>query len=107
MARIVAEDGIEIIVATPHIKDILHSKAKLQAHVSNLNTNLEYKNIPVAVLLGGDVFAMINLSCMGGYTINNSRYMLLAFPHNYLPSNSREILFSIALQGISPIITHL
>jgi protein-tyrosine phosphatase len=28
------------------------------------------------------------------------------FPHNYLPSNFKEILFSLALQGLYPIITH-
>ena len=106
MAMIAAEDGIETIVATPHIKDILHSTFKLRALVSQLNIYLELQNIPVKVLLGGDVFALLNPSHFKDYTINNSRYILLEFPHNYLPSNNKDILFSLALNGICPIITH-
>ena len=106
MAMIAAEDGIETIVATPHIKDILHSTVKLRALVTQLNIHLKSQNIPVKVLLGGDVFALINPSCFKDYTINNSRYILIEFPHNYLPSNSKAILFSLAIQGLCPIITH-
>ena len=106
MARIAAEDGIETIVATPHIKDTLHSTVKLGALVSQLNINLKHQNIPVNVLLGADVFALLNPSRLKDYTINNSRYILIEFPHNYLPSNSKEILFALAMQGFCPIITH-
>ena len=55
MARIAAEDGIETIVATPHIKEVLHSTVKLHALVVQLNIHLESQNIPVKVLMGGDV----------------------------------------------------
>ena len=106
MARIAAEDGIKTIVAAPHIKDILHSTVKLQALASQLNLHLEHQNIPVKVLLGGDVSALLNPSSLKNYSINNSRYILTEFPHNYLPSNSREILFSFAMHGFCPIITH-
>ena len=50
--------------------------------------------------------ALLNSSQMKKYVINNSQYILVEFPHNYLPSNSRETLFSMAMQGICPIITH-
>ena len=106
MARIAAEDGIETIVATPHIKDILHSKAQLLELVTQLNIHLELQNIPVNILLGGDVFAFNIDSLIKDYTINNSRYILIEFPHNYLPGNSKEILFSWAMHGLYPIITH-
>ena len=106
MARIAAEDGIQTIVATPHIKDILHSTVKLQALASQLNLHLEYQNIPVKVLQGGDVSALLNPSSLKDYSINKSRYILIEFPHNYLPSNNREILFSLAMHGFCPIITH-
>ena len=106
MAKIAAEDGIETIVATPHIKNVLHSTVKLLELVSQLNIHLESQNIPVKVLLGGDVFALIDPSRLKDYTINNSRYILIEFPYNYMPSNTKEILFSLALQGVWPIITH-
>jgi protein-tyrosine phosphatase len=106
MARIAAEDGIEIIVATPHIKEKLHPTVKLLELVNLLNNHLESKNIPVKILLGGDVFALLLPTNMKKYTINNSRYILIEFPHNYLPSNCKEILFSLAMLGLCPIITH-
>jgi len=49
--------------------------------------------------------ALLNSSQMKKYVINNSQYILVEFPHNYLPSNSRETLFFMAMQGICPIIT--
>jgi protein-tyrosine phosphatase len=106
MARIASEDGIKIIVATPHIRDILHSTAKLRALVDQLNIHLGSQNIPVKVLLGGDVFALLNPTRMKDYSINNSRYVLIEFPHNYMPIKSKEILFCLAMQGVCPIITH-
>lgn len=106
MAGIAAEDGIEIIVATPHIKDTLHSKDKLHELVKQLNIHLERQNIPLKVLLGGDVFALQHPTLLKDYTINNSRYILIEFPYNYLPGNSKEILFSLAMQGLHPIVTH-
>lgn len=106
MARIAAGDGIETIVATPHIKDSLHPVDELYKRVSDLNFHLEKQNIPVKVLPGGDVSAMLNSSYMKDYVINNSRYILLEFPHSYLPRNNKEILFSLAVQGLCPIITH-
>ena len=106
MARIAAEDGIKTIVATPHIKDVLHPIRKLRELVHQLNTHLEQENIQVEVLLGGDVFALLNPTYLKDYTINSSRYILIEFPHNYLPTNSKEILFSLAMQGFCPVITH-
>jgi len=106
MAKIAAEDGIKTIVATPHINDKLHSNLNIRALVSELNINMEYQNIPVKVLQGGDVFALAPPSQLKDYTVNNSRYILLEFPRNYLPTNFKEILFSWALEGLCPIITH-
>ena len=52
MPRKVAEDGINTIVAAPHVSDILHSYVKLRTLVSRLNDYLQTKTIPGKVLLG-------------------------------------------------------
>jgi protein-tyrosine phosphatase len=62
--------------------------------------------IPVEVLLGGDVSALLHPATVREHTINNSRYVLVEFPHRSLPTNSMEILFALSLQGLCPIITH-
>jgi tyrosine-protein phosphatase YwqE len=56
MARIAAEDGIKIIVVTPHIKNILCSTVKLHALVSQLNIYLKNQNIPVKGAIGRRCF---------------------------------------------------
>ena len=50
--------------------------------------------------------SQIDISFLKHYTINGTRYILIEFPHLYLPRNSKEILFSIKTQGFKPIITH-
>ena len=57
-------------------------------------------------MLGGDVFILNNPLLIKEYTINNSRYILIELPHNYIPNKSKEMLFSLEMQGLCPIITH-
>ena len=106
MAKMAAADGIRTIVATPHIKDTGPDVATLHKLTTDFNHVLHCMNIPVEVLPGGDVSVLLHPTFMRNYTINNSRYILVEFPHHYLPNNSKEILFALAIQGLCPIITH-
>lgn len=106
MARIALHDGITKIVATPHIKEILHPHSTIQKAVEVLNSRMAGLDIPVEILKGADVSAMLDTSLMEGYTINNTSYILIEFPHTYLPGNTKEILFRMMMRGYRPIITH-
>jgi protein-tyrosine phosphatase len=106
MAKIAALDGITKIVATPHIKDTLHPKSAIAKIIKVLNDNLDKTGIPIEIIQGADVNAMLDPSLLDGYTINDTGYILIEFPHSYLPKNSKDILFKMMIKGYNPIITH-
>ncbi len=106
MARIAAEDGITTIVATPHVKDTVHPVSAIKKGVADLNRHLQALDIPVKVLPGADVNAFLNPSLIKDYTIGETNYILIEFPHTHIPQNAKDILFNISLQGLLPIITH-
>jgi protein-tyrosine phosphatase len=106
MARIAYRDGISKIVATPHVKNMLFSQEVILKAVETLNARLSESSIPVQILQGADVSAMMEVSFLKGYTLNNTRYILVEFPHTYLPKNAKDILFRMMLGGYQPIITH-
>ncbi len=106
MARIAANDGIKKIVASPHIKDTLHPVNKIKESAGKLNNRLSELKIPVEILIGADVSLVIKPSHINGYTINNTRYLLIEFPHSHLPKNAKGILFNLKIANYIPIITH-
>jgi protein-tyrosine phosphatase len=106
MAKIAALDGITKIVATPHIKDTLYPVAKIEKSIEVFNTSLIEMGIPVEIIKGADVNAMLDPSLLNDYTIKNTGYILIEFPHSHLPKNSKEILLKMMIKGFHPIITH-
>ncbi|MCJ7603799.1 MAG: hypothetical protein MUO63_20165 [Desulfobulbaceae bacterium] len=106
MARVAADDGITHIVATPHVRETLHPVGFLKKCVARLNSILQKKNVPVEILFGADAYALLAPEKLKGYTINNTRYILIEFPYTHIPSNAGDILFNLGLHGLTPIITH-
>ncbi len=106
MAKIAARDGITKIVATPHINNILHPVASIRSSIAFLNKRLSELDIQVEILQGADVNAMLDVSLLKGYTINNTQYILIEFPHSHLPSSMKEVLFKMMIKGYRPIMTH-
>jgi protein-tyrosine phosphatase len=106
MAEIAARDGITKIVATPHIKNTLHPVSSIRNSIARLNKRLADLGISIEIMQGADVNAMLDVSLLKGYTINNTQYILVEFPHSHLPNSMREVLFKMMVQGYRPIITH-
>jgi len=106
MAEIAAGDGITKIVATPHIKNTLHPVSSIRNSIAQLNKRLVDLGISIEIIQGADVNAMLDVSLLKGYTINNTHYILVEFPHSHLPNSMREVLFKMMVQGYHPIITH-
>ncbi|MEW5746966.1 MAG: CpsB/CapC family capsule biosynthesis tyrosine phosphatase [Nitrospirota bacterium] len=106
MARIAAADGITAIVATPHVTEEVYPAEIITQKVQELNRELSRLGIPVAVLQGADVNALLDPDLLRGYTINGSDYLLLEFPYTHLPINTRDILFAMSIKGYIPVITH-
>lgn len=106
MAEVAAADGITRIVATPHIREEMLPLEFIARKVEELNQELRQREIPVEILAGGDVDILLDPGAVRGYGVNGTAYMLVEFPHEYLPSMSGQLLFGYAVRGITPIITH-
>lgn len=106
MARMAARDGITKIVATPHLKQEVYHSAEITIRVRQLNSRLKKDNIPVTILPGADVFALLDPRLLFEFSINHTNYILIEFPHSHLPKTAKEILYRLVINGFRPIITH-
>jgi len=106
MARIAAEDGIDQIVATPHVKETFHPPERIRDLVASFKDALRANAIQLEVFAGAEVGSMLNASLLPDYTLNGSNYVLLEFPHSHLPQNAVEIVFNAVLAGLVPIVPH-
>ncbi|MEZ4599277.1 MAG: CpsB/CapC family capsule biosynthesis tyrosine phosphatase [Syntrophotaleaceae bacterium] len=106
MAEMAAADGIARIVATPHVKDDLLSPGFLSERIREFRENLRMIGSPLEMYLGADVSSALPPNIQARYTINRGPYFLLEFPHSHLPRNAEQIVFSILLAQLRPIITH-
>jgi protein-tyrosine phosphatase len=106
MAKVAADDGITHIVATPHVRETLHPPAFLKKYVTKFNEALQKLHVPVEILYGADVYAMLPPKEVLRYAINNTQYILIEFPYTHIPANAADIIFNFKLQGLIPIITH-
>lgn len=118
MAQMAVEDGIKMMVATPHLfksriidmKQVNPKEIILQ-HVDELRQKLLEEKIPLEIVPGCDFplgFESLQLLDDGrALTINDAnRYLLLELPDTSLPPATEEICFHLQSKGITPIITH-
>jgi len=106
MAKMAAEDGIAAIVATPHLNEKLYDPAEISRRVHWLNHLLRTEKVPVSILQGADVSVVFRPKQVQGFSINDTEYILIEFPHTHLPWNAREIISNFIDYGYKPIITH-
>jgi protein-tyrosine phosphatase len=106
MARTAASDGIHTIIATPHLTSTTFSKKKLLEAVEQLNTTLQRHKVPLTVLFGAEVQAHIAVSVADYFCLAESSFLLVEFPHSYLPINARELIATLTTRSITPIIAH-
>lgn len=106
MARLAAEDGIAAIVATPHVNEKIYDPGEISRRVSWLNHLLRKEKIPVSIMAGADVSVIFKPEQVSQFTINDTEYILVEFPHTHLPRHAGEILEQFVEQGLKPIITH-
>jgi protein-tyrosine phosphatase len=109
MCLIAAEDGITHLVATPHFNYVYpfnpevnrQKLAELQSAVGEVpklllgcDFHLSYDNIQKLVETPMD------------FTINQSSYLLVEFPDQFVPEQLDRVFYDIQVAGLTPIITH-
>lgn len=113
MAGKALNDGIHTIVATPHTFDgiYLNSIQEVISSVAILQNTLTENHIDLRLCTGADVHLSLNMlekiESGDAGTINNARkYILIEIPSHTIPSGIKDEIFSLKLNGITPIITH-
>jgi len=118
MARLAVEDGITVMVATPHLfkgrsidRTQLNTREIILQLVAQLKHKLYEEKIPLEIIPGCDFplsFESLKFLADGrAMTINDAnRYLLLELPATSLPPATEEICFFLQSKGITPIITH-
>jgi protein-tyrosine phosphatase len=113
MCRIAVEDGIRIIVATPHMLNGMFpvDREDVIEGVGGMARALAEASIPLRILPGADVHLDQSVpSCLErGELITVAdlgRHLLLEFPQDIVPEGTGELLFQVQLKGVTPIITH-
>jgi protein-tyrosine phosphatase len=111
MCRRSADDGVTVMVATPHAHDHIHTThapALLREKVDELNGQLEGRP---RIVLGCELrftHDVVNHLCntKSAPTINDGPYALIEFPHQVVPLGSEHALFDLLSRQIRPIIAH-
>jgi len=106
MGTIAAADGIRHIVATPHVSAELPSRERIVREVTELNAAFKLAGLPIEVVRGAEVGLHLPVDILKNYTINDSGYVLLEFPHTHYPHSAREKVFMALVAGLRPIVAH-
>lgn len=113
MARKAVEDGIYTIVATPHTLNgiYINPVKEVTSRVAALQEALSKNHIKLQLYAGADVYLCPNMleriESGDAGTINDSRkYILLELPSQIVPPGVKDEIFSLKLNGITPIISH-
>jgi protein-tyrosine phosphatase len=108
MARIAVADGIRRVVATPHQFD--WDCQALSAGVRELQRHMEASGILLDLAHGVELRVSPDLMQRTGEergcTLNGSRYILLELPLADYPLYTDEVVFSLQLRGLVPILAH-
>jgi len=113
MCRLAANDGTTTMVATPHMFDGVYNvdREQILHGVQRLAEALAQEGIKLQLLPGADVYAhagLVDLLRSGkAMTVaDGDKYLMVELSRDVLPPQTEEMLFSVQLMGITPILTH-
>ncbi|MDP2952993.1 MAG: CpsB/CapC family capsule biosynthesis tyrosine phosphatase [Chloroflexota bacterium] len=111
LAEVAIEDGVAVIVATPHSSDLESlPPGTYAARLQELRSALKEKGMPLTVVPGLENYLTPDLTkrwqAGAALTLGERHYMLVEFPLYQYPLYTDEALFDLQLKGIVPIIAH-
>ena len=112
MARVAAQQGTAVVLATPHRKDITEkwSVSYVRDLLSQMNASIRERGIDLTLALGMENH--LDLDLTGDVTkglalpINDTRYILVEMPFFGRPNYVEDVLFQLQLQGLTPLLAH-
>lgn len=111
MVQAALEDGIQTIVATPHVNRRYHVDGDtIAARVADLRAALAEEELPVTLLFGAE----ISLSRLPGLDddhlrtlcLGQSSYVLVESPYTSTGSLIEESIFDLHARGFRPLLAH-
>jgi protein-tyrosine phosphatase len=112
LARAAVEDGIEVMAATPHVREDYPTTAdQMERAVALLRSRLEEDGIPLELRPGGELALdrLVGLPAselrrfgLGG----SSAYLLVETPYYGWPLELPERLFRLRVAGLTPVLAH-
>lgn len=113
MARIAAADGIQQLIATPHVMKgaFENTKEAILAITRDFNHKLKQENIDLLVMPGAEYYFEPDLAERAArgelLTLNDTgRYILVEFSSAFIPDYAESILYDLQIQGMTPVIAH-
>lgn len=112
IARAAVHDGIEVIAATPHVRDDYPTDAGVMEYrVYELREELARAGIPLQVVTGGELslewLSKLDVSELRRFGLGgNARYLLVETPYYGWPLGFGDALFQLRASGIVPVIAH-
>ena len=112
MARVAAENGTEVILATPHRRDVTDysSVADVRRLIDDMNARIRQEGIELSLLLGMENHLAPDLpdefSAGRALAINATRYILVEMPFFGRPNYAEDTLFQMQVQGLVPVLAH-
>jgi protein-tyrosine phosphatase len=111
MARIAVEDGVQTMVATPHVNfDYPVDADIVLSRVGELNVALARASVPLAVLPGAEI-SMARAADMkddelAAFGLGGGRTILVESPYVKEVGFLEELLFDLQLRGFRPLLAH-
>lgn len=106
MASIAAKDGTRTIIATPHTDGIRVNRDTVAVKVRELNSELDRLSIPLEILPGYEIPYHLVPDLAATHTLAGSKYVLIEFPHTYVPNDALATVYDLIDKGLFPIIAH-
>ncbi|MDP6402788.1 MAG: tyrosine protein phosphatase [SAR202 cluster bacterium] len=112
MARVAVEDGTQVLLATPHRKDITEDSSVeyVRRLIDEISGLFQAEGIELTLLLGMENHLDLDLpeaiSDGRALSMNGSRYILVELPFFGRPNYLEDALFKIQVQGFTPVLAH-
>lgn len=113
MAKIAVSEGIDTMISTAHYHTELDyvKGEELKEAARSFNKELERQGIDLKVLVGNELYysseLMARIDELDFFTLAGSRYVLIEFRPDQLPSDMGGIAYEFGIRDRIPIIAHI
>ena len=112
MARVAADSGTKVILATPHRRDVTQRSSVdyVRGLLDRMNGKIAELGIDLSLRQGMENHLDLDLpdevSSGRAIGINGSRYMLVEMPFFGRPNYIEEVMFQLQVMGVTPVLAH-